>query len=164
MKPMRLYSALSCRAAHCCRWISMKPKIAVLLLSIAAAGCNPLLRASTTETVSLAYVGNVTVGSPWTTGTVTHIPLAFSGGQWLQNSGRILKEVRARHHAAEIYFSVVTCVATGGPAVTPEVVLEGLRPGKYQLFYQNPDGSSIRLETIEIQQAVAADRPKTGAG
>jgi hypothetical protein len=142
----------------------MRAKIAVLLMAFAAAGCSSLLRASTAEVVSLASVGSVSVGSPETNGSVTHIPLALSGGQWQQNSGRVLKEVRVRHFASEIHFSVVTCVATSSPPAMPEIVLEALRPGTYQLFYQNPDATSIRLGIIEIQHAVAADRPKTGAG
>ena len=97
-------------------------------MAIAATGCGPLLRASTAEVISLAYVGNITVGSPQTIGNVTHIPLAFSDGEWLQNSGRVLKELRVRHYASEIHFSAVTCVATSSPPVTPEIVLERLGP------------------------------------
>lgn len=114
-------------------------------------GCGAIVRAFTAEPVSLQYVGTVQAGPSSTEHDVTHIPLLFTGGEWSRNSARVLKEIKANRHEYEIHFSVVTSVATqGGETVRPEIVIKGLRPGRYQLIYQNPDNTSVRLGTIEI--------------
>ena len=123
--------------------------VSLLLFSSVSLGCGLVSGLFTSEKVSLSYVGEVSFKKPITEGEITRIPLKFSGGKWLENSGIAFKEVQSSRYEFEIHFTVVTCLAGGKPR-NPEIELRGLRPGKYQLIYQNPDNTNVRLGEIEI--------------
>ena len=114
-----------------------------------AMACGFVIGLFTGESVPLSYVGHVSFQKPITEDETTRIPMVFAGGKWSENSGRALKNVKSSRHEYEIHFTVETCLASG-EAVRPEIKLKGLRPGKYQLIYQNPDNTSVRLAEIEI--------------
>jgi hypothetical protein len=124
--------------------------IAAALALLLFVSCDPLVRASTSERVSLHYVGAIAVGQPFARDGRTHIPLGFTGGQWFENSGRVLEEVVAERRGQEIHFWINTCVATSGAAVAPEIVLE-LQAGRYQLVYDDPDHTSTAVGIAVVE-------------
>jgi hypothetical protein len=125
--------------------------VALLLSSSASLACGVITGLFTRQGVPLSYVGNVSFQKPITEGDLTRIPMTFTGGKWHENSGRVLKGVKSKRHGYEVHFTVETCLASGtDKQIRPEIELKGLQPGKYQLIYQNPDKTSIRLGEIEI--------------
>jgi hypothetical protein len=130
--------------------LSISVVLALLVLSPPVSACGLIAGLFTSEDVSLSYVGTISFKKPTTEGDYTRIPLSFEGGKWLENSGRALKEVRSSRHEFEIHFTVVTCVVGSQSTMNPEIKLKGLVPGKYQLIYQNPDNTSVRVGEIEI--------------
>jgi len=105
----------------------------------------------TSVPMPLSYVGEIKFGQPITEGELTIIPLSLQGDKWNEDSARVLIEVNAMLHEYEIYFTLITCLASKGvKKVAPEIRLKGLVPGRYKLIYQNPDKVSIMLGEIEI--------------
>jgi hypothetical protein len=126
--------------------------VPLMLLPLTSAnGCGFFIGLFTSEEVSLEYVGEIKFQAPVTEGQFTRIPISFSGGKWLENSGITFKKVKASRYGSEIRITVVTCLAGSGNEIPkPEIELKGLVPGKYQIIYINPDGSSMQLKQIEI--------------
>ena len=131
--------------------ISFKALVALVLLlpSSMSIACGFVSGIFTGESVPLSYVGNVSFQKPVTENNVTRISMAFSGGKWLENSGRALKGVKAIRDDHEIRFTVETCLA-GGEDPKPEIRLKGLSSGKYQLIYQNPNSTNVWLGELVI--------------
>jgi hypothetical protein len=121
--------------------------LCVLLMT----GCSFLSVVFTSLPMSRSDVGEIKFGQPITEGELTRIPLSLRGDKWNVDSARVLIEVNAMLHEYEIYFTLITCLASKGvKKVEPEIRLKGLKPGRYMLIYQNPDNVSIMLSEIEI--------------
>lgn len=121
--------------------------LCVLLMT----GCSFLSVVFTSMPMPLSYVGEIKFGQPITEGELTIIPFSLQGDKWNEDSARVLIEVNARRNECEIYFTLITCLATKEvKKVEPEIMLRGLEPGRYKLIYQNPDKVSIMLSEIEI--------------
>jgi len=128
--------------------------LAVVLMVVSptlTTACGFITGLFTSEEVSLEYAGEIEFRTPIKNGAVTKIPISFSRGKWIENSGIVFKKVKASRYESEIHITVVTCLASGNNKRQPhEIKLKGLVPGKYQIIYRNPDGSSVRLKQIEI--------------
>lgn len=125
--------------------------ITAISLAILLTGCGAITRAATSEIVSLKHAGAIAFGHPSTAGGATRIPITLSGGEWNRESARVFNGIKAKRYEYEIHFSAMACLVTDDyKPPQPEIVLEGLRPGTYQMIYQNPDGTSQRLGAIEI--------------
>jgi len=149
-RPLRLRFAAAPRRLSFGVRFQMKV-LGTLAVTILLTGCGALTGAATSEAVSLKHAGTITFGRPSSENGSTRIPLTFSGGEWNQESARVFCGVKAGRYEYEIHFSAMTCLVTKGyKPPEAEIALEGLRPGKYQLIYQNPDETSVRLGEIEI--------------
>jgi len=114
-------------------------------------GCSFLSVVFTSVPMSRSDVGEIKFGRPVSEGELTRIPLSLQGDKWNEDSARVLIEVKATCHEYEIYFTLITCLASEGvKKVEPEIRLNGLEPGRYKLIYQNPDKVSIMLSEIKI--------------
>ena len=132
-------------------WKKYKGIVVLAMCVMLLTGCVFLSKMCTSEPVPLSYVGKIRFGKPITEGELTRIPLSFQRGKLHENSVRVLMEVTATLHEYEIYFTVVTCLASREcKKVEPEIRLKRLAPGRYRLIYQNPDRVSILLGEIEI--------------
>jgi hypothetical protein len=115
------------------------------------AGCESSVGMVTSEDVDHAYVGRVILGEPARRGDEVRIPLRFEGGAWMDNSGRVLRDVEACSSGNEIDFAVRTCLARGAAdAVDPAIAVDGLAAGRYELFYRNPDGTRHSVGFVDV--------------
>lgn len=127
--------------------------IAILLVApLEASACGFFTGLFTSEEVSIEYAGEIAFGEVKTENTVTTIPISFSGGKWIYNSGVAFKKVKSKVANDQINITVVTCVASGGSGPHPrkEITLKDISQGLYQINYVNPDGSVVPLGKIEI--------------
>ena len=69
--------------------------ILLFLLSFNSSACGFVAGLFTTENVEIRYVGKIELGKPFKVNEEIHIPMSFTGGNWLQNSGRVFKQVNA---------------------------------------------------------------------
>jgi phenolic acid decarboxylase len=105
----------------------------------------------TTEDVAISYVGNIEFGKPIQENETTYIPISFTGGQWLQNSGRAFKHVISSLEGSVININVQTCLASGGGQNKEQrITIKNLTKGEYKVNYLNPDGSSVYVGNIKI--------------
>ncbi len=103
------------------------------------------------EKVSLEFVGEIEFHTPIKNGNITRIPISFHGGKWLDNSSIVFKKVSLHRYEFEIRMTVVTQLASGSGNRRPkEIVLKNLLPGTYQVIYQNPDETGVRIKEIKI--------------
>jgi hypothetical protein len=121
--------------------------LCVLLMT----GCSFLSVVFTSIPMFLSDVGKIKFGRPVSKGELTRIPFRLQGDKWNEDSARVLIEVNATRHGYEIYFTLITCLASKEvKKAEPEIILRRLKPGRYKLIYQNPDKVSIMLSEIGI--------------
>lgn len=127
--------------------------IVLVLVSapIVSQACGSITGLFTSEEKSLEYVGGIEFHSPIEIQGKTRIPITFHGGKWQENSAIAFKKVNANVSNNEIHITVVTCIASSGKTPAQEIVLKRLIPGAYEVVYKNPDGTSFRLDDIEIK-------------
>ena len=125
--------------------------LAVLGAWLALGGCNRTAQLVTETSQPLSYVGEISLGTPVKEGQAVTIPLSFSGGRWGENSGICFNRTKSRVSGAEIELTVITAVCKGSSSPPPEqMVLARVSPGKYTVFYRDPDWARHRLSQIVI--------------
>ncbi len=105
------------------------------------ASCCLITQTVTTTHQPLSYVGTITLGTPVSSGSQTTVPVSFSGGEWMRNSGICLRSINATSKGADVEIWVNTCLG-GKPAAVPEFSVKGAQPGPHRVFYRNPDGTT----------------------
>jgi len=123
----------------------------LILLSFNSNACGFITGLFTTKDVSISYVGIIELGKPVQVNEQTNIPISFTGGQWLQNSGKVFKQVNASLEGSVINITVQTCLASGSSkSKDQQIVINNLTNGEYKVNYLNPDGSSVHVGIIKI--------------
>ena len=113
-------------------------------------GCSAITQRATAERQPLSFVGDISFGVPTVEGGRVTIPISFTGGEWLRNSAIVPYRVRSDVSDSEIDVTVTTAVAGNGNAAPPQIVLSGVSPGDYTVFYRDPDGTRHRLSQVVI--------------
>ena len=123
----------------------------LFLLSFNSNACGFIAGLFTTEDVSIGYVGTIELGEPVQVNEQTNIPISFTGGQWLQNSGKVFKQVNASLEGSVINIAVQICLASGSAqSKEQQIIINNLTKGEYQVNYINQDGSSVYVGNIKI--------------
>ncbi|WP_299262495.1 hypothetical protein [uncultured Psychrosphaera sp.] len=122
-----------------------------LMFSFNSYSCGIITGLFTTENISLDYAGTIKLGMPYNERNNTFIPLSFTGGKWLNNSGIVFKEVISKVEGFQINITVQTCLASGDSQnKTREIIVNKLVSGTYKVNYVNPNNAVIRLGEIKI--------------
>lgn len=125
--------------------------LCLFLFSSSSYSCGFFTGLFTTENVSIDYVGEINFGEPNQTDSLTQIPITFTGGKWLQNSGIAFKEVIANVFEFEINITIQTCLASSGSQNKDQsIIVSKLPPGKYKVNYVNPSDSVVYISEIKI--------------
>ncbi|MFV1872981.1 MAG: hypothetical protein ACMZ64_06655 [Oleiphilus sp.] len=125
--------------------------VLVLIFSSPVNACGFFTGLFTTENASLDYVGAIEFGVPFQKNDFTNIPLSFTGGKWLLNSGIAFKKVKGKLQGNNINITVQTCLASGGSqSQEQQITLKNLVPGDYNVNYINPNGNSVHVGKIKI--------------
>lgn len=117
-------------------------------VSLALGGCVAVAQMATAERQPLSYVGDVSLGTPVIAGRRVTVPVSFSGGEWLRNSAIIPYRIDSQIVDQEIAMTVITAIAGNGSPAPAAIVLKGVSPGVYPVFYRDPDGSRHQLSQI----------------
>jgi hypothetical protein len=121
------------------------------LLSFNASACGFITGLFTTEDVAISYVGKIEFGLPVQANDKTHVPISFTGGKWLQNSGVAFKQVNSSMNGSVINITVQTCLASSrSENKQKQIIINNLTQGEYKVNYLNPDGSSVYVGNIKI--------------
>lgn len=120
--------------------------------AVTLSGCSTAVQLATSRHADHRYVGHVELGKPVTVNAVTRIPLAFDGGEWMQNSGVVIRRIDVSAAGGAIEMKIVTCAAGGRLCLKgrPELVLPNLAPGTYAVFYRDPDGTRYEQGRVVV--------------
>ena len=124
-------------------------KFLTLAFCLILAGCSAGLKEITEEQIDRGYAGQIALGDPVQNENGIELNLTFSGGGWVQNSGICFKSARAKVDDRIIRMTVFTSVCTGD-TVQPKLFLGDKLKGRYQVVFEDPDGTIHPLTTIEI--------------
>ena len=124
-------------------------RILILVLSLMFSGCSSGLQTITEEQIDRTYAGEISVGEPIQTEKGIELNLAFSEGGWIQHSGICFRSAEAEVDERIIRLKVFTSVCTGD-TIRPKLVLDKELEGIYDLVFEDPDGKTHPLTTIEI--------------
>jgi hypothetical protein len=124
-------------------------KFLILTLCLLLASCSSAVRKITEEQIDITYAGEITIGKPIETKNGIELDLAFSGGKWMHNSGLCFNKSETTVDDRIIKMSVFTSVCTDGKVNRKLAINEDLK-GSYQLVFEDPDGTTHPLTTIEI--------------
>ncbi|WP_432455744.1 hypothetical protein ACRRS0_09845 [Agarivorans sp. QJM3NY_29] len=123
----------------------------LFLFSANSYSCGFFTGLFTTENVSIDYVGKINFGEFKKTKSLTQIPITFTGGKWLQNSGIAFKKVIANVSNFEINITIQTCLASSGSQNKDQsIIVSKLLSGKYKVNYVNPDDSVVYIGEVKI--------------
>lgn len=124
-------------------------KFLILALCLIFSGCSTGLKTITEEQIDRVYAGQIVVGKPTQTEKGIELNLTFSGGGWIQNSGICFKDAKGKVDERTVRMTVFTSVCTGD-TVQPKLILSDKLKGSYHVIFEDPDGTTHPLTTIEI--------------
>jgi len=127
-------------------------KFLLLITCLALCGCSSAIKILSEEQINREYAGVVKVGEPKKTEKGIEIPLLFSGGGWMHNSGICYKRNETEVNERIITLKIFTSVCTGD-TITPQIILDQQSKGKYQIEFEDPDGQIHHLTEILIPEA-----------
>ena len=121
-------------------------------VSFTLTGCSRLIRWFSSDQVPLSYVGTVSFGTPTNEQRGIIVPLSFAGGDWGKNSGLCFYRAKAHisHTNIDMTVTIALCPESGA-APSKQVVLAGVSPGSYAVFYRDPNGTRHEIGRIKIQ-------------
>lgn len=108
----------------------------------------------------LQSVGGIKIGTPYRDARGgAHLPIDcdISGTQAITtqpkalNSGWVVKKVRAKVKGKNIHIIIVSCLAHGRlTGFAPAASLSRLAAGSYHVVYEDPDGTTHAMGTIDL--------------
>ena len=113
-------------------------------------GCSAIVQRTSARRVPLSYFGQISAGVPVVADRRVTIPLSFSGGDYAGNSAVAPYRIKSRVSGGEIDMTVVVALVGSGSISKYQIVLSGVSPGDYTVFYRDPDGTRYKLSQIAI--------------
>lgn len=123
-----------------------------LPLLIALVGCSSPPRVLS-ESVDRDFVGEIELGEPEIRRKYVRIPVRFSGGELVQREDVAIERLDCAVAGNVIQFTVVI-----GPrrreelSLLPVILLAGLEPGEYQVYYENPGAGREKVGAVVIPE------------
>lgn len=119
-------------------------------LTLALGGCSTLVQHASARRVPFSYFGQVSVGVPVVEQRTVVVPLSFSGGDYMMNSGIAPHRIKTHVSGSEIDMTVMVALVGDGSMSKCQFVLSDVSPGAYTVFYRDPDGTRHRVGQVVI--------------
>lgn len=117
-------------------------RLLVLLLISTLTSCE-LGRALLPQHATYGYVGNVRTGQPLNVGSNDYeVPMSFSGGDWVRNSGICFHHANAKIVGGEVRLKIFTGLCGKRSPRDYSFRVKGLVQSEYDLIYVDPDGAT----------------------